>query len=1038
MLHFQSFNNCVFPVGNETIMKLNSGTDRQIKSDNVSVFSLDDDNIENCVFTAETNLNRSNFENQNNSNTEVSRAKGPEEKNIPKTSECLRDDITETTEVEEDCGQNNFRFVMPEDEIRNIFSDTSDLVDINFGSLATIHLQAEDILNLNQSHNYIEDNLIIDCFDDNLSFVRDYYRQNNDYNLVNTLCEADNRVTHDTNLQEIADKEAKKDSYIPKCTLANELIGFFKESDIVDKVSNRIIKSYAKSSVRSLINSSTGKTLSSSNVMQFPNGNNIECNLNVLKCVNENARVTSKEVTDVTVHDCQPVSTASADVVENYSLLTTTAVPTIKEFNRTSSTNISANNITGSANVDVSGINNMNSQSVQDASHNSLSADLCRNTLLECKANNNINNKCCDNLIITENNEKSSKVLNAENETCCHSTPTQLNNIKKSVNKLQKQCVKQISNRTKQTKYYKMRTELFYALVQYFSRSSAKRTITFQRRRNKSPNFKRHRRLQMLRWKQLRETHLPATDTDSDHSRKNKYIKRKNRRRSYSEKENLGKPTEMTSAAKEEQLTELSDDELTFRQIIKEEMECQKLLCNYKELEQFYYMCNDSSNTSKVPLENEKITPDNKFIQESRLQSVIDTIESCSADSGYVKSDSDEINTVDSSKRKRIHSTGDIDKCNVRKKFILSRYLGNDICDFKQSIPENVLKKNEVADTNINTFNQTIPAVTTQYQTESDSSVRIGESKEIGNLVMHNIGLKQERNLHHENIDSSHVLDSDCENISSQDDSKCITNSQLPKTRVVSCTNKHYEIQNKRVEANLALQKIRSKLKLQNTSTMYKVEKELSYNVSITNKKKNGSIKHPMLKSNTKQIKKRSKLRKCQTLINDSEPTLQMEISSDTVDPLRARLWEECLSNITQITKEVQTACTYKRSNTLKNREKVQIQMSQPLDANKLNSIETFSSLEKKQALSENVLVFSEKLPVINECNSSNKKLPTKVLREGMVLFYYCFSSVYPKFLISEKARTLLKYILTFPDKLSIVEEVVTAFSTQSKAYIVR
>ncbi|KRT82979.1 hypothetical protein AMK59_3076 [Oryctes borbonicus] len=906
--------------------------------------------------------------------------------------------------------------------------------DVYFGSLKNINVEPAYIFENESKENAID--LIIQCFDDTSDDLTTNLTENNDCRTVVSNQYSENPHNFIQN---------KSIVYIPKCTTATDLIGFLKECDIIDKINNTMIKTYSKCFIATeksvtkdskSVNSSFQESvignypsytrdslacITSHNEHMYPehesfqSGNIEGCTRNVcIDNLQSNLNNSQHSVKIPTAKWNEEVNITLKDQISaNNAVLISSIKKDCKDNNETNIISLgSVDEVVANTCEQVNNSIAQNESPVLAASADTI-VPLERKLLTYSDTVTSLNNEKiaissqCQQTIVKisgEPIETINKIITDEQQrNCCASEVARDDNSPCARNKCHRETAQKITVRTakKRNMFNKMKAELFTAVVGYLNkRLNLKQILKGKKQKHHSLHFKRIRRLQMLRWKQLREMCPSSTDTDSEHSKKLRCVNRRFKCKSQSEKETLDETNEKLLQSNEERL-EMSDEEVFLREIIKkEEINNQKLLASHKQLEEFYYMSIDGikMDESKPKIRTPKFK--SSLLSINDLEESINKEECYSADSGYVKSDSDECNSRKSCKRKRDENP----ERSLNKKIVFIKYFDNEENCIKQ---DNINLNNTLNRKEGNILPEMNGIITNQIGTESTVTCLDLNStkfpKEIVTTEICSLLDRLESKVDEfeddpiilpkphcnskSDIDCSYLFGSDCESISSEDERNGTPNSYLLKPKDPS------------------------------SHTTIDQNKQCSNEKSIT-------------KSNTSPSRKRTKSRIWRSVCDKSEPTSKIDSTSTVEDPLRARLWQDCLSSIVDVTKKsVAARPSYKRSNSLKNCKKLSKELTRP---GELCQIAFSSNIEKENTFHtdksnetfNHILAISDKRDNVVDQIKGLKKIygiPEKrtVLNE-------------------EKARSLIKQLLTFPDKLSIVMETATAFATQDNNYIIR
>lgn len=640
-------------------------------------------------------------------------------------------------------------------------------------------------------------------------------------------------------LHKLANYRYDRVGYIPKSTCCDDLLGFSTESGIISTVNN-------------------------SNCPNHPIS------------VDE----TDEAVENISLHDLVvKESTSSSNIIH-------ISIDNNSDFNPNSSTYVNEIMESNKTTKIIELENRSRCSSLDEEC--ATSSDICETNTIKLKSNKPIVTECKH--IFYAYIQMLNKILTNQHESSCYIPSTSEDNLLGFQHSKETKILCKMRPIRKKFALNKMKTELFHALVKYFTRRMGlNRRINMARKDRtnyRSSNFKNVRRLQMLRWKRLRELYLSSTDTDSDNSRRLRRIKTRSRSRNQSVKQ-LTKDIIKEQLEINEQCSDVSEDELILRQVITEEQNYQNSIANHKELEEFYYKSAESVVSKSCESDKDEIN---------------------SADSGYVKSDTDEINTSIICKRKRIIASEE----NSNKKIMLTMYLDNEPCE--------PINNCAMIDGSIKTTSRKDVDGLNQIRTEQ----RINESDKNQNAFSKKDATAEICSLLHSDqsneairddsikegfTNSQYLFGSDCESLSSQNEDDDVL---YPKPNTRS---------NTAIRSNTArnIRKGVINLRARPRRNQFGTDIKATINPSVT------TDDNQISKSNPRQNKRK--------VTSKSEQIPEVELESIVEDPLRNRLWQECLSSLIETTRNTDGGrSSFKRSNSLKPRQKILEESMNPVE----------------------------------------------------------------------------------------------------------
>ncbi|GJQ67773.1 hypothetical protein Trydic_g16566 [Trypoxylus dichotomus] len=833
--------------------------------------------------------------------------------------------------------------------------------DIYFGSLKNAEISVNYILENKSGEN--SNDLILQCFDDNTIDLDNNYQDTmctnlTDNNNHNTF--VNNQFLNSSHEASINQKESIE--YIPKCTPPNDLLGFLKGCNIIDKINHTAIKTYSKHFItteQSMAEKSSLMTYATQqsvfeNCSFGTSDDSIQRSSNSLSCTDGTSDTCNKELDILALH---------SDVL--------TCVTSINKVMRVENESFECSKVPGylesiCINSLQSNLNNLQNTDEILTTKSNKGNDI---TLKEqASVNNPLHiSSMVKNLDVEEHIIPTSTINNCTGDNQTNLIPLQCMD-EKVINYKQQNHNSTVQNGSP---LYIASADASVQLQTKLLKSDTITSITSEIT-EMSPNSQQA--LDDVSCGSIERPNKTMMDeqqsaTDMVLNNNPAYITNKYRKDTIQKRDTLKKTNEELLTTNEEEPLEMSDEELVFREIIEEEIHNQNLLSDHKELEEFYYMS--------------------------------DEMKSDNADSGYIKSDTDEANGSKSCKRKRDEN---LDLSPIQKKIVLTECFDNEevtgIEQYDIKLKVNVLdavRNNEdiVPEANNSVSNQNKINSTVNWMDSNPKKLpkEIGETcllldgfeSKIDNFVDDSIILPKQNSNYKSNIDCSYLFGSDCESTSSEDQGNNFTNSYPLETTVPSLFA----------------------IKGQNKQCINEI---------------------PVIKRSVKSNRKRTKSRTCQLVCNKSDIIPKIEPTSNVEDPLRTRLWQDCLATIGNITKSDDAGHTllYKRSNSLKNRQKLLKELAKPVEASQmkipcLTEKENTLHSEGSNEIIDQILAIPDK--VINAIKSLEK---TSCVPESL------------KHLNRGKARSLLKQLLTFPDKLSIISEAATIFSTLDNGYISR
>lgn len=483
----------------------------------------------------------------------------------------------------------------------------------------------------------------------------------------------------------------------------------------------------------------------------------------------------------------------------------------------------------------------------------------------------------------------------------------------------------------KRMNWNRMKAELFHSLVKYFNKKMKFNQTNFLGQGNNSSlssNSKNARRLRMLRWKKLREFYLSSTDTDSDRTKNSRHVKKRSKCK-----------TPENKAFKEinDPSCNSSEDEYIFKMVISEQQKYQRLFLEQQELEEFYntlvdnVVNNDSSDQAKKSNDLSFSKSDNCGTwQQDNVSFIVDKDDVNSGDSGYSKSDSDNVSIKPDYKKKRI---GDFktDKNIHNKKRAAIKCLSNKTCDLKrhersciidrekQNCKETKTDSSEAVNINserphdLHLTDANLESVEVSHEPKSKKecitadicSLLHSSSSEENKILVNDDILKETFD-----VNQCYLFSSDCESISINDEDKLIETDPFDtKTKD----------DNKKQEESLGTRVFKCDHKI-----IANCKRQSCYDNpnKPLNQIRQSNHSSATLKVSTQQKRKKSTSKIHSTPVSNQPTPSQFQGTIDIEDPLHVRLQQESLKDVPRVVKPGETIRTaFKRSNSLKKRQ---------------------------------------------------------------------------------------------------------------------